>query len=1784
LAEIVARETTKPFASLEIGVLGPLIARAGQGDSDLLSVGGPQQRKVLAALVASPEEVLSYERLISVLWPDGDEPDNARRSAISYVARLRSVLGEGLIATTDVGYILVAGTYTVDADRFSLMIDRARTLPSASAVEVLDAALNLWRGPVFGDLHDEWWVRSFVNRFEELRLTALADRIDALSSDGWNVRALTEATSLAERFPLREQFIERGMLGLQSLGQTPEGLRLFQRYRTLLAEETGLQPSTGLVLLERSLIEGDDANSHRGAMSHPLRGYVLTELIGEGSFGSVYRARHPALAREVAIKIVRAELADDRGFVERFEAEAQLVARLEHPHIVPLYDFWRQPGGAYLVFRLLRGANAEDRLRRDGPFTVEAATRVLMEIGSALGTAHGCGVVHRDVKPANILFDDQGAAYLIDFGIAALSDDTSGSSASRVDRWSAGSLAYASPEQIRDGAEDAKADQYALASTLWELLTGRTPFASESQRSVIEAKLRGPLPSLRTIRGDLPAKLAEVLSAAGALHPADRFPSISDFMMAWAAALTSDTLTATSPTSLIQPISVSDTAPDPYRVVVNPYKGLRPFVEADAEDFCGRDTVLQRLAEAVERNALTAVIGPSGSGKSSLVLAGLVPLLRRSATLVAVMTPGEDPFASLSSALSHVATERARSLISIEALRLPDGIRTAMEAIVFPVNGARRQVSFGARSIDSQRLVVVVDQFEELWTHTARESCQRFLEELSISFGSERIRVVTALRADFLDRPLADPVLGPLMVDHSVLVTPMAATELHEAITFPAERIGVRVEAQLVSRVVAEMISQPGSLPLLSFTLAELFEKRSGATISLEDYMRIGGLAGSLSRQADQLTDEVSGGDSDVVRRMFTRLVSTGDGDSDIRRCVPRREMAGVPAAVIDAFVNRRLLTLDRDDVTREPTIEVAHDALLKSWDQLRSWLNDEREWRRELRSLTSAASAWCAQGRSDDDLYRGPRLAIVEELASTQLDSLTDEESEFLSTSLLRQSFLAEESRRSMRLQRQQNVRLRRSLVGIGVLLAVALIAGSSALWQTATAHRERQSAEEQRNSATKAEKQSRISTLAARSLAARATERDVAALLAVEAYRRSPNTESRSALIGTFTFDPGFLGFRKVPGLGSTVGVGIPGGSDALMTGYPIAGKRGAKPWGPPVRIDTITGKVKFRLASVSNDPLQTMTVAVSTNGRYGVQHVVIDKSNITRSAVFDLVDNKRVGPNIDARITGRAGLAVNDAGTLLVVTSASDATALVFDARTGVRLALIPGPVEAPISVASVAAGFGPDGLLYLGSTGKTLRALDPKTFRVLRTIAVPDHATGELQFSRDGSFFVTRGIFNDPSTNLQRGVIALVDAKSGVPKWQLSGDRYRYGECAHFVFSEAHDRLWCGDYFGQITERALATGERMARVRQSQEGWVGRMTIANSPSGSVLVAFGENTGQFTRWSIDGAGPIQRVVARGRGLTGFVASNLLLVTTPNGRVAPFDLDPQLWNPFDDTMVPGVPKFTFAVVAGGVISGILPDGRAGTFDPQTGRLVVFESDPNPFPTAFAMAQDKSIAAAGFSLGPKSGRVILIDANSGAQLREINVEGPVGSLAFSPDHSRLYVIDRGLSLFDTTNGARMAVNDNHDLGLVTAGPTGLVAASGVGGNIMLLDPRTLAVLKDLSGARGLSNFLKFDDAGRTLLSRGSDNTVSLIDVKTGQRLGDELVVDGRVALSNDGQILAVSNGLQGGVSLWDLRPERLAAAACELAGRNLTRNEWNSYLQELGPYRATCPQNVVGQ
>ena len=578
-----------------------------------------------------------------------------------------------------------------------------------------------------------------------------------------------------------------------------------------------------------------------------------------------------------------------------------MVARLEHPHIVPLYDFWREPGGAYLVFRLLRGGTAEQVLVSTGPLDLPSVTRLLEQIGGALGCAHAAGVIHRDVKPANILFDDDGEAYLTDFGIAtaAVEHNPSPSSESPrpYGRWSAGSPMYASPEQARDGFADARADQYALAATVWELLTGQPPFEGATAAEVIKAKLDSPLAPVRLLRPDVPARLEEVLARASAIHPDDRFATVAEFVASWQSALAVSLTTTTAPpeasTDGRSGERLGATALTMSGLVVNPFKGLRPFGEADAADFFGRDQIVGELHQLVNEQRFTAVVGPSGSGKSSLVLAGLVPELKRGGFLVCRFTPGADPFDAFSAALIDLATVDQARALSPDLLRREGGLVVAVDALAA-----------------DDGLVIVIDQLEELWTTTDDDERTLFAASLAdLHRASSCARVVATVRADWFDRPLRDPSLGPLVARATFGITPMEASELHTAISEPAARVGVRFEGGLVGRLVTEALDQPGSLPLLQFALAELFDRRSGATITTEVYDQIGGLSGSVAHQAESLYANFTSPDQLAVRRLFARLVTAGDGAEDTRRRARQSELVGVDDQVVNALVDRRLLT-----------------------------------------------------------------------------------------------------------------------------------------------------------------------------------------------------------------------------------------------------------------------------------------------------------------------------------------------------------------------------------------------------------------------------------------------------------------------------------------------------------------------------------------------------------------------------------------------------------------------------------------------------------------------------------------------------------------------------------------------------------------------------------------------------------------------------------------------------------------------------------------------------------
>ncbi len=263
----------------------------------------------------------------------------------------------------------------------------------------------------------------------------------------------------------------------------------------------------------------------------------------------MYRAIQPTVDRDVAIKMIHPDLADDPAFVRRFESEAQLVARLEHRYIVPLYDYWREPGGAYLVMRWMRGGTLEDRLAA-GPLTLPKTIEVVEQIGGALAAAHHAGVIHRDLKPGNLLLDDEGNAYLTDFGIAI----AHATDVAAHDLPSAGSPAYASPEQMTGGEVTTRSDIYALGVIVYELLTGQLPYRSQTTTGLVGEKLARPVPGLSAQRGDLPTAIDTVVQKATLPDPVDRYGSVVEFVDALrAAAATAGRLATTGDARRVRP-------------------------------------------------------------------------------------------------------------------------------------------------------------------------------------------------------------------------------------------------------------------------------------------------------------------------------------------------------------------------------------------------------------------------------------------------------------------------------------------------------------------------------------------------------------------------------------------------------------------------------------------------------------------------------------------------------------------------------------------------------------------------------------------------------------------------------------------------------------------------------------------------------------------------------------------------------------------------------------------------------------------------------------------------------------------------------------------------------------------------------------------------------------------------------------------------------------------------------------------------------------------------------
>ncbi len=1068
---------------MEFRVLGKLAVERNGSDIDL---GAFRQRALLGLLLTRPNQVWSTDQIIDGLW--GDDGAGDKQNALwVYVSGLRKALEPDrpkrtdgtVILTRAPGYLAEVDAESLDSARFERLVVEGRALvetdPPAASI-VLTEALALWQGRAFEDFTYEAFAQAEIARLEELRLEAVSARIEADLACGRARELVSELESLVRQHPLREELTGQLMLALYRSGRQAEALRSYGSLRARLVDELGVDPSAPLRQLNDRMISGDEtleaprpANPSSGASPGlTVRGYELREQIGAGEFGVTYRAYQPAVGREVAIKVIRPDLANDPEFIRRFEAEARLVARLEHPHIVPLYDFWREPDAAYLVMRLMKGGTLADRLSF-GALTDVQASGVVDQLAGALHVAHRNGVTHGDLKPTNVLIDDDGNAYLADFGIAV--GDAAGPSRGGPSQRSS-SVPYASPEQLGGGPVEASSDVFSLGVVMAQALTG----------------LHG---DVEQIRGALPAEARQVIDRATAPDSGERGDVVT-FAVDLEHALTGEAVVADS---------------DERIELVNPYKGLRAFRGSDAGDFFGRERLVERLVAQLGspgiRGRFVAVVGPSGAGKSSVVKAGLLPALRGGALpdshrwFVVEMTPAPHPFESLEEALLGVAVHPPASLLEM-LVGGESGLEKAVDAVL-PADGSQ--------------VLLVIDQFEELFTQVSPAMAKQFLDTLVLAVKSAhgRIRVVITLRADFYDRPLSHSGVGELLRDGTQVITPMTSDQLERAVTGPVERFGVVFEPAVVAELVREMVDRAGALPLLQYTLTELFDRRQGNRITIAAYDDLGGVSGALVQRADGLLAGLDADAADAARQVFLRLVTLGDGDgqNDTRRRILQAELDDLGLdrndlrAVLETFGRHRLLSFDRDPVTRGPTVEISHEALLTEWTRLHDWIEDARDDVRNQRRLAEAMREWQTAERSDGYLLRDGRLGQLDAWARSTTLTLSAAERAFLDASRAAHERDADEQ-----LAREQRVaeaelevkKRRRQLIGAGVVgvLVAGLAAFSVVQWLVASDARDEAADARDANQSVVVSEQFRTA-----SEAALTRDPELAMLFAVEAVR---------------------------------------------------------------------------------------------------------------------------------------------------------------------------------------------------------------------------------------------------------------------------------------------------------------------------------------------------------------------------------------------------------------------------------------------------------------------------------------------------------------------------------------------------------------------------------------------------------------------------------------------------------------------------------------------------------
>ncbi len=490
----------------------------------------------------------------------------------------------------------------------------------------------------------------------------------------------------------------------------------------------------------------------------------------------------------------------------------------------------------------------------------------------------------------------------------------------------------------------------------------------------------------------------------------------------------------------------------------NPYKGLRAFREDDQGDFFGRDSLIAELLAKVDDKSRPArmlpVLGASGSGKSSVMMAGLLPKLRENHPdwiYLDPMVPGNHPLEKLTIALARQFENKSQRAIRED---LTDTSTRGLHRL--------------ACEISDKPVVLYIDQFEEIFTLVNDEAERRhFIDSLAtaVTEPSGVLYLLLSMRADFYDRPLQFTPFGKLLETHHVAITPMTLADLYDVVQKPAALPDVRLSFDdgLVTEMVFAVREEAAALPLLQFTLDQLFEQREGNRLTMSAYREIGGIQGALAQHADATFEKLpSDQHRKMARALFLRLIEPGQTEQDTTRrrasyselTLTDAEQTRILQETADAFVNARLLVSDsgsplaqRGDGRGETTLEVSHEALIREWKRLRDWLHDAREDLRLQKKVNADAADWVRAGRPDNygGFYAGTLLIDAQNWANHATPS--QDEADFVTASVRADKIRQEKEAATAR--RVRNFRRASAVLGVMVVLALgaSILAGLTAV-----------------------------------------------------------------------------------------------------------------------------------------------------------------------------------------------------------------------------------------------------------------------------------------------------------------------------------------------------------------------------------------------------------------------------------------------------------------------------------------------------------------------------------------------------------------------------------------------------------------------------------------------------------------------------------------------------------------------------------------------------------------